>query len=123
MSQYYKQGQDRNQALLFPPSINDYVDKDNNVRAIDMYVDILNIKELKFTDTRKSNKLDGQKAYSPTLLLKIYIYGYINKIRSSRMLERECKRNIEMIWLTQGLTPTYRTISEFRASNRIKTSV
>ncbi len=117
MSQYYKQGQDRNQALLFPPSINDYVDKNNNVRAIDMYVDTLNIKELKFTDTRKSNKLDGQKAYSPTLLLKIYIYGYINKIRSSRMLERECKRNIEMIWLTQGLTPTYRTISEFRASN------
>ena len=117
MTTNYKQGQDRNQALLLPPSINDYVESDNGVRAIDMYVDILDIKKLNFTNTRKSNRLDGQKAYSPKLLLKIYIYGYLNKIRSSRMLERECKRNIEMIWLTQGLIPTYRTISEFRATN------
>ena len=75
------------------------------------------MKKLKFTDTRKSNRVDGQKAYSRTLLLKIYIYGYINKIKSSRILERECERNIEMIWLTQGLVPTYRTISEFRSSS------
>ncbi len=117
MSELYKQGEDRNQELLFPPCIDDYVNKDNNVRVIDMYVDMLNMNKLKFTNTRKSNRNDGQKAYSPKLLLKIYFYGYLNKIRSSRMLEQECKRNIELIWLTQNLAPTYRTISEFRANN------
>ena len=117
MSELYKQGQDRNQQLLFPPSIDDYVDKDNSVRAIDDYVEILDIGKLEFVNTRKSNRVDGQKSYSPKLLLKIYIYGYLNKIRSSRMLEKECKRNIELLWLTQGLIPTYRTISQFRADN------
>ena len=63
MNNDYKQGEDRNQALLLPPSINDYVDKDNGVRVIDMYIDILDIKKLNFTNTRKSNRLDGQKAY------------------------------------------------------------
>ncbi|MEA3554819.1 MAG: transposase [Campylobacterota bacterium] len=107
----YKQGQDRIQPLLFPPSIDDYVSEDNPVRVIESYVDILDLKELGFEDTRKSNSNNGQKAYSPSLLLKIYIYGYINKIRSSRMLERECKRNIELIWLTSNLTPSYHTIA------------
>ena len=117
MSDLYKQGEDRYQTLLLPPCIDDYIDKDNGVRAIDMYIDILDMTKLKFTNTRKSNRSDGQKAYSPKLLLKIYIYGYLNKIRSSRMLERECKRNIELMWLTANLIPTYRTISEFRANN------
>ena len=113
----YKQGQDRNQQLLFPPSLDELVDENNSVRAIDSYVDILDIKKLGFINTRKSNNVDGQKAYSPQLLLKIYIYGYINKVRSSRMLEREIRRNIELMWLCSGLTPTYRTISQFRADN------
>ena len=113
----YKRGQDRNQQLLFPPSLNELVDDNNSVRAIESYVDILDINKLGFINTRKSNASDGQKAYSPKLLLKIYIYGYINKIRSSRMLDREIKRNIELMWLTSGLTPTYRTISQFRADN------
>ncbi|MEA2049426.1 MAG: transposase [Campylobacterota bacterium] len=78
---------------------------------------MLDLKELGFDDTRKSKRDDGQKAYSPSLLLKIYIYGYLNKIRSSRMLERECKRNVELIWLTSGLTPSYHTISDFRKNN------
>jgi transposase len=117
MSKIYKQGQDRNQQLLFPPSIDDYVDNDNSVRAIDAYVQILDINKLGFDNTRKSNRVDGQKAYSPKLLLKIYIYGYLNKVRSSRALEKECKRNIELMWLTQGLTPTYHTISDFRKNN------
>ena len=98
----YKQGQDRNQQLLFPPSLDELVDENNSVRAIDSYVDILGINKLGFINTRKSNAIDGQKAYSPKLLLKIYIYGYINKIRSSRMIEREVKRNIELMWLKKS---------------------
>lgn len=117
MSELYKQGLNRNQQLLFPPSIDDYVDEDNGARAIDSYVELLDFKKLQFSNTRKSNRNDGQKAYRPQLLLKIYIYGYLNKIRSSRMLERECKRNIELIWLTQNLAPSYHTIADFRKNN------
>lgn len=117
MANDYKQGQDRKQQLLFPPSLDDYVDENNSVRAIEIYVESLDVINLGFENTRKSNRIDGQKAYHPKLLLKIYIYGYINKIRSSRALEKESKRNIELIWLCEGLTPTYRTISEFRAKN------
>jgi len=117
MSSFYKQGSNRNQQLLFPPSIDDYIDEDNSVRAIEAYVEILNLKKLQFTDTRKSDRADGQKAYSPKLLLKIYIYGYLNKIRSSRALEKECKRNLELIWLTQDLKPSYHTIADFRKNN------
>ncbi len=117
MNNKYKEGKDRIQPLLFPPSIDDYVDEDNSVRVIESYVDILDLKELGFEDTRKSNSNNGQKAYNPSLLLKIYIYGYINKIRSSRALEKEIKRNIELIWLTSGLTPSYHTIADFRKNN------
>jgi len=117
MSEQYKQGLNRNQQLLFPPSIDNYIDEDNSVRVIDSYVDILDLSKLEFSNTRKSDRVDGQKAYSPKLLLKIYIYGYLNKIRSSRMLEKESKRNLELIWLTQNLTPSYHTISDFRKNN------
>jgi len=117
MADIYKEGQDRNQHLLLPPSIDDYVDDDNVVRAIESYVEVLDLKRLEFCNTRKSNRNDGQKAYNPKLLLKIYIYGYLNKIRSSRALEKECKRNLELIWLTESLTPSYHTISDFRKDN------
>jgi transposase len=117
MSELYKQGLNRNQQLLFPPSIDDYVDEDNSVRAIDAYVELLDLKKLKFSNTRKSNRVDGQKAYSPKLMLKIYIYGYLNKIRSSRALEKECRRNLELIWLIQDLKPSYHTIADFRKNN------
>lgn len=117
MSELYKQGLNRNQQLLFPPSIDDYVDEENSVRAIDAYVELLNLSKLEFLNTRKSDRTDGQKAYSPKLLLKIYIYGYLNKIRSSRALEKECKRNLELIWLTQNLVPSYHTIADFRKNN------
>lgn len=117
MSELYKQGLNRNQQLLFPPTIDDYVDEDNAVRAIDSYVELLELTKLQFSNTRKSNRADGQKAYSPKLLLKIYIYGYLNKIRSSRALEKECKRNLELIWLTQNLVPSYHTIADFRKYN------
>ncbi len=85
-------------------------------RAIDEYVEILNISDLTIK-TKKSLITDGQPAFHPKLLLKIYIYGYLNKIRSSRKLETEIKRNIELMWLTQGLIPSYKTIANFRKDN------
>ena len=111
----YKEGLNRKQQQFFPPSLDEYVDESNQVRAIDLYVEQLDFKDLGFDDTSKS--LEGQKSYSPKLLLKIYIYGYLNKIRSSRALEKENLRNIEMMWLTSGLKPTYKTISDFRKNN------
>ena len=116
MSNIYKQGENRKQQLLFPPSIDDYVSKDNPVRAIEDYVELLDMVALGFTKSAL-NSTDGQPAYHPKLLLKIYIYGYLNKIRSSRKLEQEIKRNIEMMWLCAGLTPSYKTISDFRKEN------
>jgi len=115
MSEKYKEGLNRKQQLLFPPSLDEYVDVNNSVRAIDEYVTSLDLKRLGFSDTSKS--LSGQKSYAPELLLKIYIYGYLNKIRSSRNLEKENNRNIEMMWLTAGLKPTYKTIADFRKDN------
>lgn len=116
MSNNYKQGLNRKQQLLLPPSLDEYVDENNGVRAIDSYVEILDFSKLKFKNlSKKSN--DGQPAFHPKLLLKIYIYGYLNKIRSSRNLEKEIKRNIELMWLTQGLTPSYKTIANFRKDN------
>ena len=114
----YKQGLDRNQQLIFPPSLDELVEENNLARAIESYVEILNISDLKIK-TKKSLIADGQPAFHPKLLLKIYIYGYLNKIRSSRKLETEIKRNIELMWLTQGLIPSYKTIANFRKDNPI----
>ena len=115
MSKKYKEGINRSQQQFFPPSLDELVDEDNQVRAVELYVEQLNFKEMGFDDT--STSFEGQKSYSPQLLLKIYIYGYLNKIRSSRALERENARNIELMWLTQGLNPTYKTICDFRKNN------
>lgn len=115
MSKKYKDGINRNQQQFFPPSLDELVDENNQVRAVELYVQRLDLKEMGFDDT--STSFEGQKSYSPKLLLKIYIYGYINKIRSSRTLEKENARNIELMWLTQGLKPTYKTISDFRKNN------
>ena len=112
----YKQGLNRKQQLMFPPSLDELVEEDNMVRAIEAYVDTLQIATLHLK-TKKSLIKDGQPAFHPKLLLKIYIYGYLNKIRSSRKLETEIGRNIEMMWLTQGLTPSYKTIANFRKDN------
>lgn len=111
----YKEGLNRHQQLLFPPSLDEYVDEDNPVRAIDSYVDSIDLAALGvFTSSGSS---DGQPAYHPALLLKIYLYGYLNSVRSSRKLEREIKRNVEMMWLCTGLTPGYKTIANFRKDN------
>lgn len=116
MGNIYKEGQNRKQQMCFPPSIDEYVSSDNPVRAIEAYVEMLDMAELGFTKANLGSA-EGQPAYHPGLLLKIYIYGYLNKIRSSRKLEAECKRNIEMMWLCAGLYPSYKTIADFRKEN------
>jgi len=116
MSNIYKQGTNRKQQMFFPPSIDEYVSQDNQVRAIEDYVELLDAAKLGFTNASLGSA-DGQPAYHPKLLLKIYIYGYLNKIRSSRKLEQEIDRNIEMMWLCAGLKPRYKTIANFRKDN------
>jgi transposase len=116
VSNIYKEGENRKQQMFFPPSIDEYVSQDNPVRVIDDYVELLDMVELGFTKSAL-NSADGQPAYHPKLLLKIYIYGYLNKIRSSRKLELEIKRNIEMMWLCSNLKPSNKTISNFRKEN------
>ena len=109
----YKQGQNRYQTFLLPPSVDEYVSETNSVRAIDAYVTSLDLVSLALL---KSDAMlsAGQPAYHPSQLLKLYLYGYMNGIRSSRKLEREAARNLEVIWLVNGLRPGYKTIANFR---------
>lgn len=108
------QGTNRNQAIIFPVSLEQSVGKDNEVRIIDLFVDSLPLQDFGFEMEYVEN---GRPAYHPSDLLKLYIYGYLNKTRSSRDLEKECKRNIEVIWLLKGLQPDHNTISNFRMKN------
>jgi len=112
----FKSGESREQASLFPPRIEDYVEPDNAVRAIDSFVDALDLAKLGFLHAKRGVGA-GQPPYDPSDLLKLYIYGYINRIRSSRRLEREAGRNLELIWLLKNLEPGYRTIANFRKEN------
>ena len=113
---HYKQGMDREQGYLLPPSMEEYVHEDNPVRAIDSYVESLDIEKLKFANAEGEVKA-GQPAYPPRSLLKLYLYGYLHRIRSSRQLEAECVRNLEVLWLLEGLKPSYKTIADFRKDN------
>jgi len=113
----YKIGANRRQGMLMPPSIEDYVSETNLVRAIDAYVDSLDMTDLGFAYTDAGSELGGQPAYPPAAMLKLYLYGYENKIRSSRMLEREAGRNVELMWLLQGFTPSHTAIANFRKDN------
>jgi len=112
----FKTGLSREQPSFLPPRVEDYVACDSPVRAIDAYVGSLDLKKLGF-DHPGSDGGAGQPAYNPADLLKLYLYGYLNRIRSSRRLEREAGRNLELIWLMQGLVPGYRTIAKFRKDN------
>lgn len=109
----YIKGIDRNQIMLFPESIDEYVKADNNVRVIDAFVESLDITKIGF---RKSAD-EGRPGYDPKDLCKLYIYGYYNKIRSSRKLMTECHRNIEVMWLLRKVYPDFRTIADFRKNN------
>jgi transposase len=112
----YKSGSCREQVSFFPPRIEDYVRGDNLVRAIEAYVMSLDLAKLGFLHT-DGGSAAGQPAYDPADLLKLYLYGYLNRVRSSRRLEREAGRNVEVMWLLKGLAPGYRTISNFRKDN------
>ena len=111
----FVEGCDRGQSTLFPALLDDYVAEDNPVRAIDAFVDGLDLGKLGFT--RAEPLVTGRPSYHPATLLKVYIYGYLNRVPSSRRLERECQRNIEMIWLTGQLAPDFKTIADFRKDN------
>ena len=108
----YVEGYSRDQVLIFPEVIDDYVSVDNQVRVIDAFINMLNMFKLGFTHSQTSKT--GRKPYNPKDILKLYIYGYLNQVRSSRKLERETHRNIEVIWLLRKLQPDFKTISDFR---------
>lgn len=111
----FVEGEDRAQSMLLPASLEDYIGEDNPVRVIDAYVDELHLLELGFERARP--KATGRPAYHPATLLKLYVYGYLNRIQSSRRLEREANRNVELMWLTGRLAPDFKTIADFRKDN------
>ncbi len=99
-------GQDRNQTTMFPVSMEEAIEAEHEVRIIDLFVDSLDIEGMGFSVDFGEN---GRPAYHPKDLLKLYIYGYLNRVRSSRVLEKECKRNIEVMWLMKGLVPDHKS--------------
>ena len=109
------EGEDRRQATLLPDSLEDYVTEDNPVRVVDVFIDELDLEALGFSGVVP--EVTGRPAYHPATLLKIYLYGYLNRIQSSRRLERETQRNIELMWLTGRLMPDFKTIADFRKDN------
>jgi transposase len=109
------EGEARSQSTLFPERLDDYVAEDNPVRAIEVFVESLDLDKLGFEGVEP--EATGRPAYHPAVLLKIYIYGYLNRIQSSRRLERETQRNVELIWLTGKLMPDFKTIADFRKDN------
>ncbi len=110
------EGENRYQSTLFPERLDDYIADDNAVRVVDAFVEKLDLLSLGFEGVEPSDT--GRPAYHPAVLLKLYIYGYLNGIQSSRRLEREAQRNVELIWLTGRLMPVFKTISGFRKDNR-----
>ena len=109
------EGSDRRQATLLPEMIDDYVGEENPVRVIDAFVDMLDLAALGFDGVLPEET--GRPSYHPATMLKIYVYGYLNQVQSSRGLERECQRNLELIWLTGRLAPDFKTIADFRRDN------
>ena len=109
-------GVSRNQVILFPESVEDYITEDNPVRFIDAFAGSLNLGELGFIRVNPADT--GRPAYDPADLLRLYIYGYLNRVRSSRMLGREAKVNVEVMWLLGKLAPDFKTIADFRRDNR-----
>jgi transposase len=111
----FVEGTDRSQNTLFPECLDDWIDEDNPVRVIDVFVDELDLAELGFSGI--DPEVTGRPAYHPSVLLKLYIYGYLNRVQSSRRLEREAGRNVEVMWLTGRLAPDHKTIADFRKDN------
>jgi len=111
---HYIQGQNREQSVLFPQSLDQIISADNEVRIIDLFVESISISDFKFV---MKTSTEGRPAYHPKDLLKLFVYGYLNSIRSSRGLEKECRRNIEVMWLMKQLAPDHNTIANFRRDN------
>jgi transposase len=110
------EGEDRSQVTLLPECLDDYIAEDNPVRVVDAFVEELDLHGLGFDGVEPRDT--GRPSYHPSVLLKIYIYGYLNRIQSSRRLERECQRNVELMWLTGRLAPDFKTIADFRKDIR-----
>ena len=111
----FVEGQDRGQSTLFPECLEDWIDEDNPVRVIDVFVDGLDLADVGFVGV--DPEATGRPSYHPSVLLKLYIYGYLNRVQSSRRLEREAGRNIEVMWLLGRLIPDHKTIADFRKDN------
>jgi transposase len=111
----YVEGENRSQSTLFAESLEDYIAEDNPVKVVDVFVDELDLKGMGFEGAEP--EATGRPAYHPGTLLKLYIYGYLNRIQSSRRLERETQRNVELMWLTGRLSPYFKTIADFRKDN------
>ncbi len=107
-------GESRTQSKLFPEALDDYITEENPVRVIDAYIESLDLSNLGF---KTIPAITGRPGYHPATLLKLYIYGYLNRIQSSRRLEREAGRNVELMWLLGRLAPDFKTIADFRKDN------
>jgi len=113
----FVEGADRVQSTLLPECLDDWIDEENPVRAVDAFVDALDLKELGFDGVEPA--ATGRPAFHPSVLLKLYIYGYLNRVQSSRRLEREAGRNLEVLWLLGRLIPDHKTIADFRKDNGV----
>src|SRR6201987_2349777 len=111
----FVEGTDRGQSTLFPECLEDWIDEDNSVRVIDVFVEELDLAGLGFSGV--DPEATGRPSYHPSMLLKLYIYGCLNRVQSSRRLEREAGRNVEVMWLTGRLVPDHKTIADFRKDN------
>src|SRR5260221_12803635 len=111
----FVEGTDRGQSTLFPECLEDWIGEDNPVRVIDVFVDALDLAELGFEGVDPA--ATGRPSYHPSVLLKLYIYGYLNRVQSSRRLEREAGRNVEVLWLLGRLVPDHKTVADFRKDN------
>ena len=109
------QGEQRTQITLLPEMLDDYITEENSVRVVDVFIDNLDLQSLGFDGVMPA--ATGRPSYHPAVLLKLYVYGYLNRIQSSRRLEREAQRNVELMWLTGRLTPDFKTIANFRKDN------
>ena len=109
------EGEDRSQVTLLPECLDDFIGEDNPIRVVDVFVEGLDLFKLGFEGAEPAST--GRPSYHPAVLLKIYIYGYLNRIQSSRRLEREAQRNVELMWLTGRLAPDFKTIADFRRDN------
>jgi transposase len=111
----FVEGEERRQGVLLPEFLDDYVTEDNPVRVVEAFIDELELGALGFEGVQPAST--GRPAYHPSTLLKIYLYGYLNRVQSSRRLEREARRNVELMWLTGRLAPDFQTIANFRRDN------